>query len=341
MKIAIVSKLWEETSPTSRGGTGASVGTLVNELVARGHKITLFASGNSATRAQELSAVRPRPYRQGQYSEIHEYENIAAAFRRHREFDLIHCAVEQKSVLFGDLTTTPSLHSIRYAEFFAHEINLLKKYRRLNFVANSRSVIKELPWLNWRGFVYNGLDLSLFPFSAKEQGYLLFLARMSPQKGVDLAIKIARQLKLKLILAGKKVPTDNKFLADKVTPFIDNKNIIYLGEVGFKKKVSLLKNASALLQFSRLPEACSNTILEAMACGTPVIALNNGSNKELIKHGRVGFVVKKPAQIIAAIKKIPSLRRIECRRHIEKHFSQDEMVDGYEKVYKQLITKRY
>ena len=120
MNLAIISKLWESTTPLSSGGTGASIGGLIDGLVEAGHRVTLFATGDSKTKAQELVSVREQPYR-GDYSEIQEYRNIAETFRRHREFDLIHCAVEHKSVLFGDLVETPSLHSIRYGEFFDQE----------------------------------------------------------------------------------------------------------------------------------------------------------------------------------------------------------------------------
>jgi len=339
MNIAIVSKLWEETSPFSRGGTGASMGNLVNGLVERGHKITLFATGNSKTKAQKLISVKQLPYR-GDYSEIKEYENIAEAFRQHKKFDIIHCAVEHKSVIFGELVKTPSLHSIRYGEFFKHELDLFKKYKKLNFVANSKAVKNYLPFLNWKGIVYNGLDVKRFSFNEQPQDYLLFLARLSPQKGPDVAIQVAKKVNKKLILAGKIVETDKKFLETKVLPYIDGEQIIYQGEVKFNQKVQLLKNAQVLLNPINCFEACSNTILEAMACGTPTIAFDKGSNKELIDDKKTGFVVKNMNQMVSAVKKINTIDRKNCRLKVEKHFSLEQMIDGYEKIYKKIIKQK-
>jgi glycosyltransferase involved in cell wall biosynthesis len=305
-------------------------------LVDRGHKITLFATGNSKTKTQKLISVREMPYR-GDYSEIHEYENIAGAFRRHKDFDIIHCAVEQKSVLFGDLVPTPSLHSIRYGEFFDHELALLKKYKNLNFVCNSKAIKKLLPFLNWQGFVYNGISLKDFPYSDKKGDYLLFLGRLSEQKGVDTAIKLAKKLNKKLILAGKLVDRDSKFTKKHIDPFIDNKNIIYRGEVKGKKKIDLLKNAYCLIQPNRIFEACSNSILEALACGTPVVTMDTGSNKEIVKHGKTGFVVRNEKELAGAIKNVDKINRKDCRESIEKNFSIEKMVEGYEKIYEKII----
>lgn len=336
MKIAIVSKLWERISPDSTGGTGASIGNLVNGLVEKGHKVTLFATGDSKTKAQKLISVKNKPYK-GDYSEIKEYQNISEAFKRHKDFDLIHCAVEHKSLFFGDLVKTPSLHSIRYGEFFKDELNLLKQNKKLNFVANSKALQKKFSFLNWKGIVYNGLDYKLFPYNETPKDYLLFLARVSPQKGPDIAIKLAKKLKMNLIIAGKMVEADYEYLKKQVLPHIDNKKIVYLGEVGFKEKLELLKNAKALIQPIDYFEACSNTILEAAACGTPTITYNKGSNKELIENGKTGFVVNNFEQLLSKTKQINKLNRLDCRRRIETVFNLDQMVEGYEKIYKKIL----
>jgi glycosyltransferase involved in cell wall biosynthesis len=336
MNIAIVSKLWEETSPLSRGGTGASIGTLVDGLAEAGHNITLFATGNSESKADQLVSVRKNPYR-GDYSEIHEYENIAEAFRRHKDFDIIHCAVEHKSVLFGELVNTPSLHSIRYGEFFEHEINLLQKYKHLNFVANSEAVTDLLPFLNWRGYVYNGLDLDLFPYVKEKEDYILFLSRISPQKGADKAIEAALKTGKRLILAGKMSETDRDFLDKSVLPYIDGEKIIYEGEVSSSKKLRLLKKASAVVQPTNTFEACSNTLLEAMACGTPVVVSDKGSNRELVEDGVTGYVARDKRQFIGKLKKINKIQPENCRQRVEKLFSKEKMVKGYERIYKKCL----
>jgi glycosyltransferase involved in cell wall biosynthesis len=336
MKIAVVSKLWEETSPLSTGGTGASVGILVDGLVKRGHKVTLFATGNSRTQAQELAAVREEPFR-GDYSEVQDYEHIADAFRRHKEFDIIHCAVEHKSVLFAELVSTPSVHSIRYGEFFEHERALLEKYQHLDYMANSEAVANSLPFLNWQGVVYNGIDSERFPFGSEPEDYLFFLGRISPQKGPDIAIRLARKLDKRLFLAGKMEETDRKFLDKEILPQVDGKQIVYLGELGFDEKIDYLKKARAVVYPNRVFEACSNVLLEAMACGTPPVAFDVGSSAELIKHGLTGFVVKDEKSMAEALKKTDSINRRHCREHVEAKFSDTRMVDGYEALFNKII----
>ncbi|MBU0648492.1 glycosyltransferase family 4 protein [Patescibacteria group bacterium] len=338
MKIALVSKLWEATSPHSMGGTGSSVGQLANELVRRGHKVTLFATRDSKTRAR-LIAVQPKPFR-GNYSEIREYMNISEAFKRHQEFDIINCHVEHKACFFAPLVKTSVLITIRYGEFFAQEMEFLKKSKNLNFSANSKALRKHLAFLNWRGHVYNGVDLSIFRYSAKPKDYVLFLGRLSPQKGVDIAIRAARRARKKLIIAGKMVDRDADFLKKKVIPYIDGKRVIYRGEVGLASKVRLLGEAQAVLQPVNYFEACSNTILEAMASGTPVIAFDRGSNRELVVDKRTGFIVKKRDQMVSALKKINIIQRADCRARAEKYFSVEKMARDYEALYKKIIKKR-
>ncbi len=338
LKIAIVSKLWEETSPLSRGGTGSSLGFLINALVDKGHHVSLFGTANSKTKAQKLFSVRKKPY-QGDYSEVQEYLNISNAFSKANKFDLIHCGVEHKSVYFGDLCQTPSLHSIRYGEFFDQEISLLKKYAHLNYVANSKAVGNLLPFLNWRKIVYNGIDSSLFKRSKEKGRYLLFLARLSPQKGVDIAISVAKKLNMKLLIAGRTSETDKKFLDKKVLPFVDNKQIIYLGEARGQKKINLLKNAYSLIQPNRLFEACSNSILEAMASAVPVIAFDKGSNNELVKDGETGFIVNNQREMLEAIKKIDTINKENCFKRVERYFSLRQMVNSYEDLYYKIINK--
>jgi glycosyltransferase involved in cell wall biosynthesis len=336
LKIAIVSKLWEETNQFSRGGTGSSLGILVDGLVAKGHHITLFATGDSKTSAQELCAVRPSCYR-GDYSEVHEYQNIAAAFKRHKEFDIIHCAVEQKSVLFGGLVETPSLHSIRYGEFFDQEIKLLNEYKDLNFVGISNAVQEMLPFLNWQGMIYNGINHNNF-ISEKEHGdYLLFLARVTPQKGIDIAIAAAKKLGMKLIVAGKTSATDQEFLDKEFFPYVDGDKIVYLGEVLGEEKKRLLSKAYCLIQPNRLPEACGNTFLEAMASSLPVITFDAGAGRELIDDGKTGFVVNDLDGIIKAIPRIREISKEACLERVKKHFSSDKMVSQYEDLYYKLI----
>lgn len=336
MKIAIVAKLWESTQPFSTGGTGMSVGVLVNKLTERGHKVSLFATGDSKTKAQRLISVKKKPY-QNDYSEIKEYQNIFNAFKQADKFDIIHTHVEHKAVFFAPLVKTPVLISLRYGEFFKDELELLKTSPRLNYSFNSLALRRKLKFLKSVGVVYNGLDLKLYPFHERADDYLLFLGRLSPQKGVKLAIQVARQTGHKLIIAGKATQTDKDYLERGVWPYVDKRQIIYVGEVKFKQKIKLLSQAKALVQPTRVFEACSNSLLEAQACGTPVITFNQGSNREIVKHGLTGLIVK-PNQLKQAIKKIGLIRRSDCRQWIEENFTAEKMTEGYEKIYRRLIN---
>lgn len=338
LKIAIISKLWEETSPASRGGTGSSIGYLVNGLVDKGHQVTLFATGNSKTKAQELVSVRDNHYLDD-YSEVHEYENIAEAFRREKEFDIIHCAVEHKSVFFADLVETPSIHSIRYGEFFDQEVKLLEKYKDLNYVGISKSLKKFLPFLNWRDFIYNGLDYRDFKQEEEVGDYLLFLARVSPQKGIDTAIKVAKKLKMKLVIAGKTSDIDKDFLDEKVYPFIDGEQITYLGEVLGEEKKKLLSQAYCLIQPNRVIEAFGNSFLESMASAVPAVTFDRGAMSELIKNGETGYVVNDFDEMVEAVKNIRNLNKKDCVNRVESLFSLNKMVESYEDLYYKIINK--
>ncbi len=340
MKIALISKLWEPTDPYSTGGTGVLVGNLAEGLIKRGHQVTLFATGNSRTSARLIS-ITPKPYSSAHpYSELTEYHHLSRAFQMADQFDIMDCHVEHKGLLFSSLVSTPVVHTIEYGEFFTQELQLLKRYKHQNFIAISHAIAKEFKFLNFQGIVHNGLDLSRFPYNSKPQKYLLFLARLSPQKGPDLAIKTAKTLKIKLILAGKTSPADESYLQQKIFPQIDGQQIKYLGEINFRRKTPLLKNALTLLHPHQYFEAFGLAMIESQACGTPVIAFNRGAAQEVIQHGKTGFVVNNTQQMIKAVKKVDSIKRQDCRYFIEKNFNLNQMITGYEKIYQKIIQQK-
>lgn len=341
MRIGIISKLWERSDPKSTGGTGVMVGNLVEGLIKRGHDVTLFATKDTKTRAKLIS-VLPKPFsKKRPYSEIYEYLNIAKAFQMASRFDIINCHVEHKSLFFANITKTPLVHTIGYGELFKlkDEINLLKLYKKESFIAVSQSINKKFKFLNFEGTVPVGLDYNNFPFNDSPDDYFLFLARMSPQKGVHLAVKAAKSTGIKLILAGKISSTDKKYLDQQVFPSIDGKKIIYVGEAKFNKKISLLKNARALIHPHTCFEAFGISMLEAQACGTPVIAYPYGATAEIVKNKETGFIVNNFPALIKAISKIDEIKRLACRQRAEKLFSLEQMVSGYENIYKNIIKK--
>lgn len=339
MKIAIVSKLWEKSDPYSTGGTGVLVGNLVEGLIKRGHKVTLFATGDTKTKAHLISVIKKPFSDQKPYSEIYEYLNIAKVFQEADKYDIINCHVECKSLIFSNITKTPVVHTLGYGEFFEDELNLLKKYKNQPFIAVSRAIADKFNFLNFKAIAYIGLNYNRFPFNDSPKNYFLFLARMSPQKGPHLAIAAAHATGVKLILAGKTSSSDKKYLKEKVFPYLDGKNIKYIGEVNFKKKIALLKNARALLHPHTCFEAFGISLLESQACGTPVIAYPGGAASEIIKNEQTGFIVSDESQMKKAIKNINIISRKECRINVEKNFILEKMVEKYEEVFKKLVRK--
>lgn len=340
MNIALVSKLWEKSDTNSTGGTGMKVGNLAEGLIKRGHKVTIFGTGDSKTKANLVSIIKKPFSPQNPYSEIKEYLNISKAFQSANKFDIINCHTEHKGLLFSGLVKTPIIYTIGYGQFFNDELLLLKEYKKENFIAESKAIKKKFIFLNFKKIIYNGIDLKRYPFNQKPKDYFLFFARMSPDKAPDLAIRAAKKADVKLILAGKINPADKEYLDKKVFPFIDNKKITYLGDLNFKDKLLLLKNAKALIHPHTYFEAFGIMLIESLACGTPVITSRNGASPEIIKNGKNGYLINNEKEIIKAIKSIKLIDRKKCRKSVEKNFSIEKMTEEYEKIYKQIIKSK-
>lgn len=338
MRIALISKLWEETGRKSVGGTGLGVGTLADGLVKNGHQVTLFATGDSQTKAK-LVAVTPKPFGD-RYLESFDYLNIVQAYERAVRFDILHFHVEHRSLFFSHLTEKPTLHTIRYGEFFLDEMKVLRRYRRQNFVALSQATAKSLPFLNWQGIVHNGLEVVDYPFRAlPEEDLLIFNGRMSPQKGPDMAIRVALKLGMRLEMIGKVTPFDEPYLKEKVWPYVDGKQIKYLGVLKFPEKVKFMGRGIVLLHPVSYFEAFGYALIEAMACGTPVVAFCQGAVGEIVQDGKTGFIVQDEDKMIMAIRKIRQIKRETCRDHVTTNFSSSKMVAGYEHLYRKIINK--
>jgi glycosyltransferase involved in cell wall biosynthesis len=342
MKIAQVAPLWERVPPSTYGGIELVVSRLTDELVRRGHEVTLFASGDSQTLAH-LEAVYPRALRLDpnvkEYA-VYEMLELGQVYQRAKEFDLIHSHVGISALpLANFITATPTVHTLHnnFTNDTRHAFSYYQKQPYIS-ISNSQRQID----LNYVGTVYNGIELADYPFVAQpsEPPYLAFLGRFSPEKGPHHAIAIAKQSGWRLKMAGKVDVGDSEFFEQEIVPLIDGQQIEYLGEINHAEKTELLGNAAITLSPISWQEPFGLVMIESMATGTPVIAMNFGSVPEVVVHGKTGFICKSYAEMAAMIPLALELNRQTCRKHVENNFSVSQMVNGYEAVYRQIIKDR-
>jgi glycosyltransferase involved in cell wall biosynthesis len=331
------------------GGIEIMMDKIINELLKRGHEVTLFASGNSKTKAK-LRSVFPKSLFEMKVDWYHRSQNLinaANAFSMANNFDVIHNHAGDNGLLFSQTTKTPvltTLHNVlpNSKQKNSDEYITLDYYsKKTNFVSISfnQRTHTDIKF-NYTDTIYNGININDFTFNPKPKNYLVWLGRIHYGKGLWNAINAAKISKEKLIIAGNiTCETDEKYF-QSVKPMIDGKQIKYIGEVDSKGKDDLLKNAKAILFPTIWEEPFGLVMIEAMACGTPVIGFNKGSVSEVIKDGKTGFVVKDDKKMIKAIKNIDKIDRPKCREHIEKNFTIEKMVDNYEKVYKKIIKNK-
>jgi glycosyltransferase involved in cell wall biosynthesis len=255
-----------------------------------------------------------------------------------KKLDIIHIHPVDRALPFGlalkKIPTAYTLHDPVYP--WRRDIFRLFKGKNQYYVSISDAQRKPAPDLNWIGTVYNGLDLNLFPFSAKSKNQCLFLGRLLPTKGVAEAVMAAKKAKEELIIAG--TPNSGAYWEKKIKPHL-GKNIKYVGNVPYEKTSRVYSQAKVLLCPIQWEEPFGLTFIEAMSCGTPVIAFKRGSAPEVIKHGKTGFVVNSIDEMVKAIKNIDKIRRKDCRKWVEERFSYQRMVDDYEKVFLKILKK--
>jgi glycosyltransferase involved in cell wall biosynthesis len=330
LRVALLAPVAWRTPPRHYGPWEAVVSLLSEGLVERGVDVTLFATLDSATRAR-LAAVVPRGYAEDSTLDpkVCECMHIAAVFERAREFDLIHNHFDFLPLTYSELVETPVLTTIHGFS----SPTILPVYQhysgRVSYVSISNA--DRHASLKYAATIHHGIDLEQFTFRAHPDEYLLFFGRIHPHKGASEAIEIARRSSRRLILAG--IIQDEVYFRDQVEPHVDGDRVTYVGSVGPQERDALLGGAFALLHPISFAEPFGLSVIEAMACGTPVIAFSLGSMPELIRDGREGFLVHDTAEAVAALKRIPELDRAECRRRVEEHFTSDRMVDDYLRVY--------
>ncbi|MBP5972385.1 glycosyltransferase family 4 protein [Brasilonema sp. CT11] len=341
MKIAQVAPLWERVPPPTYGGIELVVSRLTDELVRRGHDVTLFASGDSQTLAK-LEAVYPRALRLDpnvkEYG-VYEMLELSQVYEIAKEFDIIHSHMGITALPLASFVQTPTVHTV-HSSFTTDNQNLYIHHNQQPYVSISNA--QRQINLNYVNTVYNGIDLEDYPFVPQHQQppYLAFLGRFAPEKGPQHAIAIAKKAGWHLKMAGKVDIVDSEFFEQEIAPQIDGEQIQYLGEIDHAEKVKLLGNAAITLFPIAWQEPFGLVMTESMATGTPVIAVNLGSVPEVIDHGVSGFVCQSYDEMAAMIPAALELNRQTCREHVENKFSVSQMVDGYEAVYKKIIQGR-
>ena len=344
MRILQLAPLWETVPPPAYGGTEAVVSVLVEELVRRGHEVTLWASGDSKTSA-ELSSIYHRSLRTAtdlqdpsHYALLH----AALSLRDANSYDIIHNHIGETVMAMSHLVDTPMLTTMHC--LITPDTKFIWDHYDGWYNTISHSEKLEMPPVaggKYSGVVYNAIDVASFPYSERKDDYLLFLSRISPDKAPHLAIEVAKRLGRRMILAGKvdPNPTDEAYFDDFLRPLIDGKNVQYLGEADSRMKRDLYEKAHALLLPLRWEEPFGLVMAEAMACGTPVVAFRRGAAPEIIVDGETGFLVDNVDEMVEATKKVGQIDPHRCRRHVEANFSPEHMADGYLRVYQQIMRQ--
>jgi len=342
MKIAQIAPIIERIPPKKYGGTERVVYALTEELVKMGHDVTLFASGDSLTSAK-LSPVFPRSVREIKVKDIYGANpwmlcHLGVAYERADEFDIIHDHNSYFSLPIANICRTPTVMTVHGA-FSTANICMFQKLRKPFLVTISHAQGNGFPGLNYAGTVHNGLAMEHYPFCAEHDNYLLFVGRISLEKGVHYAIEAAQYLGLPLIIAAKLDREDTEYYEEFVRPHL-SEDIRWVGEVDEGERNRLMSRAMALLHPVTWREPFGLTMIEAQATGCPVVAFNKGSVPEIVVDGETGFVVEGVEGMLDAISNIGKINRRSCREHVLESFSAKKMAEGYENIYRQILAKQ-
>jgi glycosyltransferase involved in cell wall biosynthesis len=337
MRIALLSPIAWRTPPRHYGPWESVVSLLTEGLVARGYDVTLFATADSETRGK-LQAVCARGYEEDRsiLPKVWECLHISELFEQADDFDIIHNHFDFLPLTYSGLITTPLVATI-HGFSSPGILPVYQKYNHKVFYV-SISDADRSPDLDYIKTIHHGIDLRQFDFQPEPGDYLLFFGRIHPDKGAKEALEIARAAHKKLIMAG--IIQDEAYFHQYVEPNLDEQSSVYVGSVGPVQRNDLLRNAGALLHPIHFNEPFGLSVIESMACGTPVIAFDRGSMPELIEDGKTGFLVTNVAEAINAVDHIKDIDRAGCRRRVEQHFTVDRMVEDYILVYETILEKR-
>lgn len=345
MKIAIVAPFEERVPPIKYGGTELVVHNIAENLVSMGHEVSLVASGDSQTKAK-LVTVFKRALR-----EIPEMKDIkirdafkfmgigkVVCYLNENNFDIVHNHIGWRLLPFEKAVKYPMVTTLHGPLDIEYQQKVYGEYKSCNYVSISMNQRKPMPELNFTANVYNGIETKKFRFFEKAGDYFAFLGRMSPEKGPVQAIQIAKKAGIKLIMAAKVDAVDEDYFEKEVEPLVDGEQIKFIGEVNHEEKVELLGNAKALIAPIQWEEPFGLFFVEAMACGTPVIATRRGSVPEIVVDKKTGFICDTIEEAAERTKIIGNINRQDCFDHVNANFSAEKMTEGYAKAYEKVIN---
>jgi glycosyltransferase involved in cell wall biosynthesis len=342
MRIAQVSPLFESVPPKTYGGTERVISYLTEELVAQGHDVTLFASGDSVTQARLISAVE-HSFRQDTAKQswlaYHTVQLDLLAQHAH-EFDIIHYHTDYFHLPYAKVCPTPHVTTL-HGRLDLPELNpLFRHFKDVPLVSVSDNQRLPIAWANWIDTVYHGLPHDLYPFQSRPGEYFLFVGRVSPEKRLDRAIEIAVRSGKQIYIGAKIDVADEAYFNETIRPLLQHPLVTFLGEIDEAEKRALLAHAAALLFPVDWPEPFGLVMIEAFACGTPVIAYPNGSVPEIMQDGVTGFIVDNQEAAVRAAARIDMVDRKICRDIFERRFTATRMADSYLRVYEKCIRSQ-
>jgi len=339
MRIAQVAPLHESVPPPKYGGTERVVALLSEALIEDGHDVTVYATGDSTTTGKLRPgcerAIRDNPDRVDPV--VLHYLMFEQVLHEASNFDVIHFHTDFLHFPFVRRLNRPHITTLHGRLDLPHLKSIYREYTDIPTVSISRSQKTYLPEANWVATIYHGIGKNELAAGDGNGGYLAFLGRMSPEKGPDKAIQIARQAGMRIKMAAKVDPVDREYFRSVIEPLLQHDSVEFIGEVDQKGKMELLQGASALLFPIDWPEPFGLVMIESMACGTPVVAWNRGSVAEVVDEGITGFIVHSDEEALAAIERCNRLDRTVCRARFEHRFLKERMMADYVNLYEVLI----
>lgn len=338
MKIAQVAPLFERVPPVAYGGTERVISNLTEELTKQGHDVTLFASGDSLTKAKLVSVTEHamRPQQSHAWMAYHAME-MDEVSKYAEDFDVIHFHTDYLHFPITRFLRTPHITTLHGRLDLPELPPLYRHFNNVPFVSISNSQRAPLPWANWCDTVYHGMPALCPTIETKPGDYFAFIGRISPEKRVDRAIDIAKQCGIPLFIGAKVDAADDAYFNECIRPLIQTPLVTFLGEINDAEKSKLLRNARALLFPIDWPEPFGLVMIEAFSCGTPVIAFRHGSVPEIMEHGVTGFIVDTQEEAVEAARNIESIDRTGCRNAFDRRFTTALMANNYVRVYQKLL----